>query len=48
MKRFSQMRLHQFALHVVTVSGGKRDEKLILPINDSLSVTLSTSLVSQL
>lgn len=29
----------------VDFSGGKRDERLILPLNDSISVTLSTDYV---
>ncbi len=31
--------------YLIFVPGGKRDEELILPINDSLSVTLSSEQV---
>jgi hypothetical protein len=32
--------------HICCFSGGKRDENLILPLNDSVSATLSTKQVS--
>ena len=32
---------HEIEIKILTSSGGKRDENLILPINSSLSVTLN-------
>jgi len=41
--------LSEFTLHGAYIClGGKRDEDLILPINDSLSVTLSQDQVDYL